>query len=219
MFLLLVALSSNVEAASLEVRGGEGFIETFSTARYNAYLEGSYKRADGLLLFNTGARTDLFIGAEYNSSHGATQHFNRDPSPTNPEANFLNVPYSLRIIAASLGMRVKPIVGNNWYLYLAPGLIAGRADYNADLSALPLVLLSSNEGVTRFTRGRLGIGTVIGLSDQLALGIETTYTQTLPGVTIWARNNITGQVEPRTINDKAEMFGITVGLHYNLRDY
>ena len=219
MLLLFVALSSKVEAASLEVRAGGGDIETYSIARYNAYVEGSYIRADGLLLFNTGKRSDLFIGAEYDSIDRATQHFYRSPSPTNPETKYANLPYSYRITAASFGLRIKPFVSRKWCLYLAPGLIAGKADYNTDFFAQPLALLSSNEGVSRFIRGRLGLGAVVGLSEQLALGIEATFTQTLPEVTIWTRNYITGQVESRRINDKAEMFGIMIGLHFNLRDY
>lgn len=220
VLLLLVVLTCKAEAASLEVRAGGGGIETFSTARYNAYVEGSYERADGLLLFNTGERSDLFIGAEYTSSREATQHFNRYPSDyANPQADFQNLPYSLRIRAASFGMRLKPIVGNKWHLYLAPGLLWGRADYSADRSALPLVLLSSNEGASRFIRGRLGLGAIFELSKQIALGVEAAFTQSTPEFTIWARNNITGAVEPRTINDKAEMWGVMIGLHYNFRDY
>jgi hypothetical protein len=216
MLLVFSALGSNGEAASLEVRAGGGDIDTLSTARYNAYVQGSYERVDGLLLFNEGAISDLFIGAEYDSSFGARQHFNRLPSSANPEANYQNAPYSLRIIAASIGMRSKPFVGETWYLYLAPGLIAGRAEYSADLSAQPLVLLSSNEGVSRFIRGRVGLGAVVGFTEQLALGIEATFTQSSPEFTIWVRNKTSGLVESRRINNRADMFGIVIGLHYNL---
>ena len=219
MLLLFVLLSAKAEAASLEVRAGGGDIETMSTARYNAFVQGSYRRADGLLLFNAGERADLFIGAEYDRSHEALQHFNRDPSYTNTEKNYQYVPYSLQIRAASLGIRIKTVMAKNWYFYLAPGLIAGRAAYRADLTAQPLVLLTSNEGVTRYVGGRLGFGAVFDVSERLALGIEASFTQTSPAFTIWVRDTTTGQVESRKINDKSDMLGIMIGLHYNLRDY
>jgi len=79
--------------------------------------------------------------------------------------------------------------------------------------------LTSNEGVSRFTGGRLGVGAVVGLSEQLALVIEATFSQSSPAFTIWARNTTTNQVESRKINDKADMWGIMIGLHFNLRDY
>ncbi len=219
MLLLFVLFSAKAEATSLEMRAGGGDIETMSTSRYNAFVQGSYKRADGLLLFNAGERADLFIGAEYDRSHEALQHFNRDPLHTNPERYYQYVPYSLQIRAASLGIRIKAAMAENWYFYVAPGLIAGRAAYRADLTAQPLVLLTSNEGVSRFIGGRLGVGAVVDLSEQIAIGIEATFTQSSPAFTIWVKDTTTNQVESRRINNKADMIGLMIGLHYNLKDY
>ena len=86
LLLPVVLFSANAEAMSLEMRAGGGDIETMSTSRYNAFVQGSYRRADGLLLLNTAEeRLDLFIGAEYDRSYKALQHFDRNPSYTNIE--------------------------------------------------------------------------------------------------------------------------------------
>lgn len=208
VLLTLFALSftgARAYALTAEFCLGGGYIGSESIDGYVPILHftGSYQKAGANFLFSPWSRADFFVGAEFLRS-GAVAGDER------------SIDYSFDVAAAIFGVRLKPVAGERWHLYVALGGLAGKAYYKADFRSRPdLDPLSSDRVSSYFVRPRLGIGAVIGLWRQWSMVIEASATKALPSMDIAAVNNNTGQIDTVRINTKgADMGGAAIGLRY-----
>jgi len=212
-FLSLSFVQSDAYALSVEVRAGAGRVG-LPTKDCNggdctptSKADGSYQQTDLDVLFSPWKRVDTYVGVEYINA----DHIDQSYAPY----DYQRIQYSLDAYAVTFGLHIKPVVSDNWHLYAALGGVAGKAYYKADFSGqLNIVPLSDNRGSEYFVIPRIGIGAVIGICNQISIGIEAAATKSIPAFNMHVININTGQVEFRHLNDNAAMYGFTFGLRY-----
>jgi hypothetical protein len=209
VFLTLFFLHADARAVSVEVRAGGGETNPLSEIATDIGDSASAGIVAADIVFSAWDKADLFVGAEY-AKAGRREH-------SSMSSDVIPVVFSWDYTAMSFGIRLKTIMRDRWYSYIALGGLAGKVNYKADFSSgYNIVSPMSDRGSSYFAAPRVGVGAVIGLSKQLGVGIEAAVTPGLTGYKfdIDVMNSNTGQIENRTQKNRDSMAGITLGLQY-----
>ena len=202
--LALALVVPEARAASVQVRAGAGGLTGKNSQ------SGNFQREGVDVFIYEGRRVELFVGAELTSTKNASTGTDNNNGPSSTPIN-----YSLDMTTATFGLRFKPAVSGRWRPYLALGVVAGKADYKADVSGQAnILLLSTANGSTNFISPRVGLGMDVGLGEQWSIGIEATFTKSSPTFNVVVADFNTGQIEDRELNKSADMLGATLGLRY-----
>lgn len=160
VLVLLGSFTSQASAMSLEAYGA-----------YGGHSEGNYVKEGVNIVFFEGKRIDLFVGGETASIDTyATSIYPRSL------LNGQNLDYTLKVNAATVGMRWKFHTESRWTPYLLAGFVYGTADYKIATNNLPGITYSATSASTDIRSFRGGFGTDVALSEHWGLGFEINYT-------------------------------------------